>query len=186
MIAIAGIHERGYWVGANADLDWIDKRVADALCHLLRGATVADFGCGSGYYVRRLWDAGVQAQGFDGNPETPTLAPGCRVLDLSEPQDLGPPWQWVLSLEVGEHIPAEFATAFLDNVAQHASAGVVLSWAVPGQPGCGHVNCRSNAWVVAEMARRDFRADWPETQRLRAAAVLPWFRETLLVLRRIV
>ena len=38
------------------------------------------------------------------------------------------------------------------NVVNGARKGVVLSWAVPGQPGAGHVNCRDNSWVIKRFA----------------------------------
>ena len=41
----------------------------------------------------------------------------------------------VMSLEVGEHIPADYEAIFLDNLARHAKEGVLLSWARPNQGG---------------------------------------------------
>jgi len=53
-------------------------------------------------------------------------------LDLTLPQYGLPLYDWVISLEVAEHIPAESEAVFLDNIVRHAREGVVLSWAVPG------------------------------------------------------
>ena len=52
------------------------------------------------------------------------ISPGlCSQLDLSEPQRL-PVADWVLSLEVGEHIPRAREGVFLRNVASPAMDGV--------------------------------------------------------------
>ena len=53
-------------------------------------------------------------------------------LDLTLPQYGLPLYDWVISLEVAEHIPAESEAIYLDNIVRHAREGVVLSWAVPG------------------------------------------------------
>jgi len=53
-------------------------------------------------------------------------------LDLSLPPYSLRRYDWVLSTEVLEHIPAEYKSVVLDNIDQAAGRGVVLSWAVPG------------------------------------------------------
>merc|ERR1711959_250741 len=60
---------------------------------------------------------------------------------------------WVVSIEVGEHIEKAKEQAFLDNLATVARRGVILSWGVPGQTGYGHVNCQSNEYVVEQLAQ---------------------------------
>jgi len=91
---------------------------------------------------------------------------------------------WALCLEVGEHIPQEYEQAFLDNVAHFGREGVVMSWAAPGQPGAGHVNCRDQMWVMGQMMDRGYQADVEATNTLRDAATLPYFKENLIVFRR--
>lgn len=72
---------------------------------------------------------------YDGNPSTQENTEGtCGVLDFSKALDLSPA-EWVISLEVGEHIPAEFESVFIQNIKQHAKNGVILSWSVEGQGG---------------------------------------------------
>ena len=70
--------------------------------------SVADFGCGTGSYVKDLRAAGIRAGGFDGNPATSEISEGrCIHQDLSQTLDLGIRWDWVLTLEVVEHIPPD-------------------------------------------------------------------------------
>jgi hypothetical protein len=97
---------------------------------------------------------------------------------------LGRQWDWVLSLEVGEHIPNEFEAIFLDNIARHAVEGVVLSWAVPGQEGHYHVNNHDNDYVIDRMAKLGFKYNDTLSNDFRATAVLPHFHNTIMVFMR--
>jgi hypothetical protein len=173
----------GAWSTADEREHFHDVGLAAELSAFFLGdVTVADFGCGSGSYVRQLRGAGVSIRGFDGNPNTPLFDPTCEVADLSRPVHLGS-FDWVLSLEVGEHVPREFEGVFLDNLRRHGTRGVVLSWAVAGQPGSGHVNCLDNADVKRRMAALGYGSDEQAQTRLRGAASIPWFKNTLMVFR---
>jgi len=66
-------------------------------------------------------------------------------IDASQPIDLLEPKDWVVSIEVGEHIDQAFEDTFFDNLVKLSEKGVVLSWAVEGQGGFQHVNEQSNA-----------------------------------------
>ncbi|XP_069194699.1 uncharacterized protein [Procambarus clarkii] len=104
--------------------------------------------------------------------------------DLSSAATLGGPFDWVMSLEVGEHIPESGEKNFLDNLVKHACVGVVVSWAVPGQEGHSHVNCRSNDYVRREMATRGLESDKNAERNLRSmVGHLFYFRNTLMVFR---
>merc|ERR1712137_498766 len=45
---------------------------------------------------------------------------------------------------------------FLDNLVHAAVHGIVLSWAVPGHSARGHVNTRTNDYIIGELLRRGF------------------------------
>ncbi len=109
-----------------------------------------------------------------------------RWADLTLPLHTlrGGPADWVLSLEVGEHLPVQYESQFFDTLDTHNRCGVVLSWAVLGQDGKGHVNCRSNEYVIAAMERRGYAYDVAAAQAGRAVAELPWLAETYMVFRR--
>lgn len=97
---------------------------------------------------------------------------------------------WVLSLEVAEHIPPSFEEMFLRNVVAHASKGVVISWAIPGQGGTGHVNVRSHEYVEQRFAKLGWVHDDRASSHLRAVAVsvpasgFHYFNNTMHVFRR--
>ena len=55
-----------------------------------------------------------------------------RKMDLTTPNTLRV-YDWILCLEVGEHIPKKYESVLIDNIASHARVGAVISWAIPGQ-----------------------------------------------------
>jgi hypothetical protein len=88
----------------------------------------------------------------------------------------------VLCLEVGEHVPKESEALLLDKICQHAKEKIILSWAIPGQGGFGHVNCQSNEYIVAQMKARGWHIDWDESNYLRErCSGCSWFENTLMV-----
>lgn len=183
------IHQNGYWTGLEAEKYHIfDAKLARALvCFLMREKciTVGDFGCGMGEYVKAFKDAGIYAIGYDGNPSTPTLTNRqCLVLDLSIPNKLNPSFDWILSLEVGEHIPPEFEDIFLANLHANNKRGIILSWALEGQGGDGHVNERSNEYIKSKIMSMGYTNDIDSEIVLRSEASLHWFQKTIMVFRR--
>ncbi|XP_069995896.1 uncharacterized protein [Penaeus vannamei] len=123
-------------------------------------------------------------KGWDGAANIARLSRG-RIgrLNLARRVDVGARFDWVLSLEVGEHIPRAFEGVFMDNLVKHACTGIVLSWAVPGQDGHHHVNTRENEYIKASMAERGLVADEEAERKLRDTASLPWFKNTLMVFK---
>ena len=61
---------------------------------------------------------------------------------------------------------------------------MVLSWALVGQGGVGHVNERDNDYVRARVCAKGYVSDWRAEEALRAAAKFPYFRRTVMVFRR--
>lgn len=147
---------------------WTDKNVS-----------VVDLGCGHNFYVTVLNYAGYKATGID------IVDLGSKHFvkhDITTPIILKVHWQNVISLEVGEHIPADKANVYLDNVCAFGG-DVIMSWAVPGQAGVGHINCQSNDWVVAEMSKRGYNLYPLKTAVLREAVRgchCTWFWNTLM------
>ncbi|KAG2427608.1 hypothetical protein HXX76_012261 [Chlamydomonas incerta] len=131
----------------------------------------------------------VSYSAYDGGEGVEAATGGAvRFLDLAEPTWLGMGYDWVISLEVGEHIPPRLEGVFLANLLRHAGRGLVLSWAVPGQGGHHHVNERPNDYIVARVAELGggaFRPNATAAAQLRAASSLAWFRNTLLVFDRV-
>jgi len=104
-----------------------------------------------------------------------------KFLDLTLPQYWLPRYDWVLCLEVLEHIPAEFETIVLDNIVRAARHGVVLSWALPDQGGLQHINPRPPAYVKQTMFNSGFEKDVNASLVLRKKAFYSWFRQNINV-----
>jgi hypothetical protein len=173
------IAETGFWLdltGHAAD-DFLIKE----LVSFFKGYSVVDLGCGPCYYLRCLRDAGIGCDGYDGNPMTP---PDGHIIDLSQPVDLGKQYDWVLSLEVGEHIPAQYEQNFINNIHNHNRFGAVVSWAIEDQGGQGHVNERNNDYIKSIFADLGYLNDTNQEDRFREVATFSWFKNTIMVFRK--
>lgn len=183
------INEKGYWENPTSLGHAHDSRLAGAILKVLRAKgcdTLVDFGCGTGEYARFFAKHRIVTEAYDGNPHTEQLSGGIgKVKDLSQHFDLCKKFKCVMSLEVGEHIPAEFEQTFLNNLTNHCNEDeggiIILSWAIPGQDGDGHVNCQTNDYIIHQMQLRGFYLDNTLTNQLRKAASLWWFKNSIMV-----
>ena len=72
---------------------------------------------GCEFFNTKFQENNINAIGFDGNPNTPELTNNlCKVLDLSIPKQFNKPFDWVMTLEVGEHLPQQFEDIFIQNI----------------------------------------------------------------------
>lgn len=178
------ISNKGFWLTDDESGHCFDAPLAEQLKHLFKHHDVIDLGCGPGYYTKYFIENGIQCEGWDGNPNTPTISNGlCRVADLTHKQTFDKK-SWVLSLEVGEHIPKEYESVFVQNLIDHATEGIVLSWAIPNQPGDGHVNCQPNEYVISLLEKNGYVLDVATTTRMRNVAELWWFKNTVMCFRK--
>ena len=165
-----------------------DPCLARALVDLFSGQSVVDFGAGPGKYVRAMIDAGIDAAGVDAVPEIETLTQGLVTeYDLANirGQLPCPAPDWALCLEVLEHIPAHLLSVALENLHRHNRRGIVLSWAIPGQGGDGHVSEQHNAFAIEWFTGLGYRHDQITQAHLRmAVSDLWWFANSLMVFRR--
>jgi SAM-dependent methyltransferase len=149
---------------------------------------IHDLGCGPGEYLLKLREAGfTQLTGYEADP------PSFKVFDPIIAHDLTKPLRpqergTVICLEVGEHIPASYESALLDNMIACCYDKIILSWAVRGQGGHGHVNCLDNHEVVAKLTSRGFTYLADDSRRARNAIAAdsstPWFRNTIMIFSR--
>ena len=126
------INERGYWENNTLEGHGVDRSLARGLVNFFKQEYydfeenskifILDIGCGNGFYTKLLNDQSeLVCDGYDGNPYTPEITNGlCKVADFSKRIDFEniPVYDWVLCLEVGEHIPAEFEDDFIWNICE--------------------------------------------------------------------
>lgn len=163
--------------------------LATALGNLLPIDTpVLDLGCSRGSYLAYLAGLGYRCCGVEGTRGISEIAEFAPIVeaDLSQPLALDWPRSSVICLEVGEHLAPESEGQLLENIDRYCESWLILSWAIPGQPGHGHNNCRPNTYIYDQVTRRGFDFQPRDTFVLRDAAddQTPWFKNTLFVFRR--
>eukprot|EP00933_Yihiella_yeosuensis_P078353 TRINITY_DN8972_c0_g1_i1.p1 TRINITY_DN8972_c0_g1~~TRINITY_DN8972_c0_g1_i1.p1 ORF type:complete len:558 (-),score=98.45 TRINITY_DN8972_c0_g1_i1:232-1905(-) len=152
-------------------------------------ASIADFGAGSGHYSKWLNDTGlVTAYAFDGSPDISLVTRGLVAgADLGKTLTLWRRFDWMLCLEVAEHIPADLTPTFLKNLDAHGNNGLVISWAKPGLQGLGTANPLSEAQVLALLREHTgfVHLDEDLTRKARASSTFAHLAESLLVMTRV-
>jgi cyclopropane fatty-acyl-phospholipid synthase-like methyltransferase len=122
-------------------------------------STIFDFGCGDGSYVKYLRKNDLHAFGIDRN-NTKLFNQNFYIdADLSHPLYLKTTAEYCQSFEVGEHIPFNKMDIFIDNICNHSSKGVIISWALEGQGGDGHINEQENNVIIQAFKKRGFTYD---------------------------
>lgn len=173
--------------GLNSSQHMIDKSLAKELSHFFQNKEVASFGDGPGAYKQVMLDLKEVKcyDAFDGAPFAElTTNNKVSFIDLSQPIYHLKKYDWILSLEVAEHIPVEFEQIYIDNLVRHAREGIILSWAKPGQGGHSHVNNRDASYVKEEMNKRDFILDKKESDHFKSVSQFSWFKNNINVYRR--
>lgn len=168
---------------------FLDEPFIRAVIDLLAPQSILDLGCGSGVYPLLYRYLGASdVLGVDGiEPEATVLDAAHYVkADLQQPFDAGRRFDLVVCLEVLEHLQPEATSVMLDTIARHVKDGacILFSMAEPGQPGHGHINCKTMSQVLDLWAERGWFPDGNLTLGLRAVASMSWFGRNTLLLRR--
>jgi len=147
--------------------------------------SMGDFGAGGGHYSTWLNETGlVQAFAFDGTKGAAELTNGAvQEVNLVTELHLWRTFDWVLCLEVGEHVPAQFSSTLMANLKRHATKGIVMSWSDDWE-GIGHVNCKSHAEFVKFVeAETGFVLDTAATAAVKASCEIDYIARTVAVFR---
>ena len=120
------------------------KEVVPLVVDLLHPSSVADVGCGVGTWLSVFREHGIQdCLGIDGDyvDRDLLLFPKDKFLahDLTRPIETSARFDLVVSLEVGEHLPASCAGTFVDSLTSLGPV-VLFSAAIPHQGGTRHIN----------------------------------------------
>eukprot|EP00397_Hematodinium_sp_SG-2012_P036291 GEMP01039162.1.p1 GENE.GEMP01039162.1~~GEMP01039162.1.p1 ORF type:complete len:387 (+),score=59.89 GEMP01039162.1:47-1207(+) len=164
----------------------IDKGILRTILRFLpRDSTIADLGAFHGHYTRWLNDTGLfrHVHGFDGIKGIALLTDDLVTeADLTKPLDIeSRSYDYVLCVEVAEHIPAEHEATFLANL-QIARKGLILSWAPPGVE--GHVNCQPIEESRRKVEALGFHQNETITAMLRDTSELAWIAKSIAFYER--
>ena len=148
--------------------------------------SVIDVGCGTGAWLSVFQRHGVaQVFGVDGDYVdrqmlyVPRDCFGAR--DLFQPIDDSGPYDLACTLEVAEHLPAERAESFVDDLARLSSV-VCFSAAIPGQGGTHHINERwPDYWAKLFAARGFYPVDLIRPRIWRDNRIEWWYCQNILL-----
>lgn len=184
------INENGFWETETGIGHHHDKKIATCLLNFLlenKISNFVDFGCGMGDYVKYIKsNSNIICEAYDGNPNTNILTEGIgKTLDLSKTFNLKNKFECVMSLEVGEHIPNQYEQTFINNITSHSNNLLIISWAIKGQGGDGHVNCQNNDYIIKEIEKKGFSFDKKSSELFRNnVSNAIWFKNTIMVFRK--
>ena len=186
----------GTW-NIHADVAWpgiygrADSGVGRAIQCIVGSGSIVDLGAGAGSYGAFLDECTPGARprwrGYEGNADVESFTrrgpPGAFTRHLnfcntSSATELPAPADWVMSIEVAEHLPPSCIPTFLGLINSTARHGVVLSWSSDHR-GRGHISPKYFAGVVRAMARLGFTLDMYATMWARVHAFVPWLRNGL-------
>ena len=116
--------------------------VMPEVLRLTNATSVIDIGCGTAAWAAEAARHGCEVKGVDwGVPESLRLIRAYVDHDLTGGYDCTG-WDLAICLEVAEHLPASAAEPLVAGLA--GATTILFSAATPGQPGVGHINCRSH------------------------------------------
>jgi len=149
--------------------------------------SLGDFGAGKGLYGKHLVEAfngTLEYRGYDGAGDVETATNGfLKFFDLVLPLHL-PMNDWVMSIEVGEHIPHSHEAMYIRNLHAHNCKGIVLSWAKTGQGGVHHINCHDKPYLLDIFQPLGYVLDVDATAKLTEKVEYDFLRKNVMVLRR--
>jgi len=149
----------------------------DSQCH----TSIVDFGAGGGRYCDFFNKTGEYCCfAYDGTSNVVELSKGLvQTQRLDQYFDLGRTFDWVMCLEVAEHIPEEAEDILLGNLKRHAKYGLILSWSEHGEG--PHQNAKPWQEVKAMVEAKGFSLDTVASSRLRPQ--ISWMRGSVHVFR---
>jgi SAM-dependent methyltransferase len=158
--------------------------VVPMITELLYPASVVDVGCGTGAWLARFRECGIDdVVGLDGDwiprDQLEIRADQFKATDLNRPFGLPRTFDVALCLEVAEHLPAPSARNFIGGLVALAPV-VLFSAAIPYQGGQNHVNEQWPDYWKALFSERDYVAiDYFRSRLWDIPAVQPYVAQNL-------
>jgi len=139
------------------------NEVIPIILELLNPKSVVDVGCGIGTWLSVFKNKGVHdVLGIDGDHVDRSVlgqhidAANFIARDLTKQLHVGRKFDLVMSLEVAEHIPEQFADTFIENLVSLGDY-ILFSAAIPFQGGDRHVNEQWPSYWQDKFTKRGFK-----------------------------
>jgi SAM-dependent methyltransferase len=175
----AALYGPAFFQGRSHTVTQSAQAVIPHLKALLNPQSVLDVGCGQGEWLETFGIA--DSLGVDiAAPERE----GFIRWDITYPMYHLRDFDIVLCLEVGEHLPEEYADTLIDTIVRHVGHAAVFGAAVPGQHGTGHINCQPHEYWHDKFAARSYEVfDVIRPLIANDARVSPWYRNNMFLYR---
>ena len=150
--------------------------------------SLSDFGAGQGQYgvqIQKTFPETFIYRGYDGAGDVEIFTESfLSFFDLTLPLKL-PVSDWVMSLEVGEHIPSHQEGMMIRNLHAHNCKGIILSWSVAGHGGHHHVNLHDNQYLIDIFSELGYENDVESATFITSEIPKLWgFLRKIMVFRR--
>jgi hypothetical protein len=185
------INKTGFWDSTQAENHHIHSpNVSRWICNFFsynKEKLIYDLGCGTGDYLNDLSNYDFKNLiGVEGDPIIKHKHLNIIKGDLTNKLNINQKGN-VISLEVGEHIPKEFQSTFIENLISLCDDFLIFSWAIRGQGGYGHVNELNNDEILPLFLKESFALLEKETNEIRSVVEdhCSYFRNTLFVLKKV-
>jgi 2-polyprenyl-3-methyl-5-hydroxy-6-metoxy-1,4-benzoquinol methylase len=149
--------------------------------------SVLDVGCGLGFSVRWFKEQGLDVLGIEGSSQAikDSVCPENIIqwdytigkLELDKKFDL------IHCCEFVEHVEEQYVDNFLDTF-KHGRY-ILMTHAIPNQPGIHHVNCRTSKYWVEKMNKIGYAVDEKTSMWTRIYSNSPYYQNSGLVFERI-
>lgn len=158
-------------LGGHEDMTHLDEGTLDYLIKTFDIKSMIDIGCGPGGMVELARSKGIDTIGIDGDFVVKRNISDVIINDYQKTAyvpdrlfDLG----W--SVEFVEHIEEQYIRNFIATMDK--CKYIVMTHAVPNQPGWHHVNCQPTEYWIHVMNAFGFTVDVEHTNNIRKASTM--------------
>lgn len=157
-------------LGGHKGRTHVDPGVLEYFWNELGCRSMIDVGCGPGGQVRLAIESGWKAFGLDGDPSLKFDFPHA-ILDFTQDKFI-PTETFDLAwcVEFLEHVEEPYVPNYMP--ALQSARYLVVTHALPGEPGHHHVNCQTNDYWKEKFAGYGLIYDEQLTQAIRSASTM--------------